>query len=151
VGSLHYVDDDGRPLNVRRLYRSWVIAFAVIAMVAGYAAFTERNVRRFSLGAWEGASATAAIIAAAYSLAWWNDRRHTSAPRSYWLHRNVREAKLLVGGAGVGEVVAIAGFATALHTGHDYVAGLLLAPLILLAVLLVLGITVSQRQRARGE
>jgi hypothetical protein len=147
--SLHYVDGEGQPLNVRRLYRGWVASATAATAFAGYAAFADRKGDRFSLGVWESIAAIAALLAVAYLVAWWDDKRQATESRDYWVRRNAREARRAVGLGALGLAATVLGLALAIRANHTYLAGLLIPPALAALTWLVLGLTVRQRQRNR--
>lgn len=145
--SLHYVDGDGRPLEVRGLYRFWVVSFGVAAIVCTSSAVA--SVPGFLRGAWAGAAVTAVLLAAGYGLAWISDRRHSTASREEWADRNTRTAKLMAAVGSACFVLLGVALLGSLHAGHVALAGVLLAPTVGAALLVVLGIDARRRQRRR--
>jgi hypothetical protein len=93
-----------------------------VAVVAAYSALAVPSTDRFSVGAWAGGSATAAVFAGMYAFGWWNDRQHVHETRQV----------------------------AALHHNRGYVAGLSFGPLLGLISLFLVGITARQQQRRRA-
>jgi dipeptide/tripeptide permease len=145
--SLHYVDGDGRPLQVRGLYRFWVVSFWVAAIFCTYAAVA--SVPGFIRGAWAGAAVTAVLLAAGFGLAWISDRRHSTASRQEWADRNTRTANLMAGLGSACFVLLVVALLGSLHAGHVALAGFLLAPAVGAALLAALGIDARRRQQRR--
>jgi MFS family permease len=148
--SLRFVDAQGNPVDTGRLYRSWATGFAVVAVFAGYSAFAEPPTERFSVGAWAGGSVTAALFAGMYVFGWWNDRRHVTESRQYWVSRHARTTRVMIVVPGLLITPSFAALVTALNHSRDFVAGLSFGPLLGAITLLLVGITGWQQQRKRS-
>src|SRR3954451_4600609 len=149
--SLHYVDGQEQPIDVRRWYRYWVLSLGAISAALVFSITRTPGIGGFDMGAREGGAGTAALLAGCYAYAWFDDIRHRREPRAYWVRRNTREVFRLLVFSPVALLAAVAGIACAMKAGDTYVSGLFIAPgtAALFAVVMATDVRKKQRQRER--
>ena len=147
--SLHYVDGHEQPLNIRPWYRYWVLSFAGISAFLIYSIITTPGIGGFDLGARQGGAGTAALLAACYAFAWFDDVRHSRETRAYWVARNTRSVFRMLVFSPVALLAAIGGIICAMRFGDTYVSGLFIAPGVAALFGLVLSVDARNKQRRR--